>query len=284
MLDFPIVDTHLHLWEPTYLRYPWLDGDPLLNQPYLLPMYDEATKAQPVEKMVFVQCEADFAQFMEEAEWVNGLAEQDPRIAGIVAWAPLENGDSARPALERLAAIPRIKGIRRIIQFEPDPDFCLRPSFIKGIQALAHYNLSFDICINHIQMENTIKLVRQCPDVRFMLDHIAKPDIKNHVLEPWRTHLKTLASMDNVYCKMSGLVVEADHARWKKEDLKPYIDHVIDCFSADRVAFGGDWPVVLQASRWQQWVDTLLWAIQGVSKSELKKLFYDNAVAFYQLT
>jgi len=284
MLDFPIVDAHLHLWNPSYLRYPWLDGDSLLNQPYLLLMYNEATQAQPIEQMVFVQCEADFAQFIEEAEWVVAQAEQDSRIAGIIPWSPLETGDAARTALERLAANPRIKGIRRIIQFEPDPEFCLHPDFVKGVQALSDYGLSFDICINHSQMENTIELVRQCPNVRFMLDHIAKPDIKHHLLDPWRAHLKMLAGFENVSCKMSGLVVEADWHHWTKDDLKPYIDHVIECFGFDRIVFGGDWPVVLRAARWQQWVDTLPWALEGASQDELENLFHDNAIDFYRLT
>jgi len=283
MPDFAIVDTHLHLWDPTHLRYPWLDGNALLNQPYLLADYNAATAAQPIEKMVFVQCEADFAQFMEEADWVSRIAEQDQRIAGIVPWAPLENGDAARPALERLAANPRIKGIRRIIQFEADPDFCLRPGFIEGVRGLADYGLHFEICINHTQMENAITLVKACPNVRFMLDHIAKPDIKHHVMEPWRTHLKTFADMDNVTCKMSGLVVEADWDRWTKADLKPYIDTVIECFGFERLVFGGDWPVVLQAARWQTWLDTLTEILAGVSQAELKQLFHDNAVAFYRL-
>lgn len=283
MLDFPIVDTHLHLWDPGYLRYSWLDGDPLLNKPYLLTQYNEATRSERVEKMVFLQCEVDFSLFEQEATWVAGLARTDPRIAGIVPWAPLENGDAARPALERLKQIPGVKGIRRIIQFEPDINFCLRPDFVKGVQALADYDLSFDICISHIHMENTIKLVRQCPNVRFMLDHIAKPDIKNHNMDPWRSHIKTLASMDNVWCKMSGLVVEADWQHWTYADLKPYIDHVLDSFGFGRVAFGGDWPVVLRAAQLQQWISTLDVATQGASPDERRKLFHDNAVTFYRL-
>ncbi|MHB8624797.1 MAG: amidohydrolase family protein [Aggregatilineales bacterium] len=284
MLDFPIVDTHLHLWDPSRLRYSWLDGDPLLNKSFLLLDYDAATQSERVEKMVFVQCEADFSQFMAEAEWVAELAKHESRIAGIVPWAPLEDGDAARPALERLGQVPLVKGIRRIIQFEPDIDFCLRPGFVKGVQALADYGLSFDICISHIHMENVIKLVRMCPNVHFILDHIGKPDIKNHMLDPWRTHLKTLASIENVWCKMSGLVVEADRDHWTEADLKPYIDHVLACFGYDRVTFGGDWPVVLHAARWNQWVTTLQSAIQGASDDERRKLFHDNAVSFYRLT
>ena len=284
MPSFPIIDTHLHLWDPGYLRYSWLDGNALLNKPYLLADYRKACGAVQVEKMVFLQCEVDFALFREEAAWVTSLAKQDPRIAGIVPWAPLEKGDAARADLEALlAANPLIKGIRRIIQFEPEIDFCLRPDFVKGVQALADYGLSFDICISHIQMANTIKLVAQCPNVQFILDHIGKPDIRQQIFEPWKREIRTLAQFPNVCCKVSGLVTEADHKAWTKEDLKPYIDHVIDSFGFDRVIYGGDWPVAYQATEYPRWVETLEWAVAGCSERELHKLFHDNAQAFYRL-
>lgn len=284
MLNFPIIDTHLHLWDPTKLRYPWLDDIPVLNKSYLLADYDVATGGYPVEKMVFMQCEVDVAQFMDEAMWVAGLAEQEPRIAAIIPWAPLEQGDAARAVLDEYARNPRIKGVRRVIQFEPDIEFCLRPDFVKGVQALADYGMSFDICISHVQLANTIRLVEQCPDVRFMLDHIAKPDIRNHALDPWRDHIKTLAGFENVWCKVSGLVTEADHQQWTPADLKPYIDHVVACFGTERICFGGDWPVVLQAAAWGQWVETLHSALDGVTQAELHRVFRDNAAAFYRLS
>jgi L-fuconolactonase len=284
MIQFPIVDTHLHLWDTNHLRYPWLEDVPLLNKPYLLDDYKRAVEPVQVKKMVFLQCEVDPAQFMAEAEWVAKLAqEQDPRIQGIVPWAPLEKGDAARADLEKLADNPLIKGIRRIIQFEPDIEFCLRPDFVAGVQALADYNLSFDICIAHPQMANTIKMVEQCPKVLFILDHIGKPDIKNQLFEPWKTELRRLAELPNVWCKMSGLVTEADHQNWTPEDLKPYINHVLQCFGFDRVLYGGDWPVAYQATAYPRWVETLAWAVQGSSGHELHKLFHDNAIEFYRL-
>jgi L-fuconolactonase len=284
MIDFPIVDTHLHLWDPGYLRYPWLDEIPLLNKPYLLEEYRRHCGPVQVEQMVFLQCEVDFAQFREEAAWVNGLAEQDQRITGMVPWAPLEQGDGARPALEEFAQNRRIKGVRRIIQFEPDPEFCLRPDFVRGVQSLADYGFSFDICINHRQLANTIKLVAQCPKVAFILDHIGKPDIKHHLLDPWRAEIQTLAGFPNVWCKISGLVTEADHQQWTRDDLKPYIDHVIESFGFDRVMYGGDWPVAYQATEYPRWVETLEWAVQGCSEDELRKLFRENAIQFYRLS
>jgi L-fuconolactonase len=283
MIGFPIIDTHLHLWDPGYLRYPWLDSIPLLNKPYQLDDYNRQCGPVQVEQMVFLQCEADFAQFRAEAAWVTSLAQQDPRLTGIVPWAPLEKGDAARPALEQFTANPLIKGVRRIIQFEPDLEFCLRPEFVRGVQALADYGLSFDICIFHPQLANTIKLVAQCPNVSFILDHIGKPDIKQQVLDPWRQEIKTLAGFPNVWCKISGLVTEADHQQWTKEDLKPYIDQVIDAFGFDRVMYGGDWPVAYQATLYPRWVETLTWAVEGSSELELRQLFRENARAFYRL-
>lgn len=285
MIDFPIIDTHLHLWDPAYLRYPWLDGNPILNKPYLLDDYNRHCGPVQVEKMVFLQCEVDFAQFREEAAWVTELAKEDTRIAGMVPWAPLEKGEAVRADLEALLAEnPLIRGIRRIIQFEPDIEFCLQPDFVRGVQILADYGLSFDICIAHPQLANTIKLVAQCPNVNFILDHIGKPDIKAQLFEPWRSELRTLASFPNVWCKMSGLVTEADHQNWTPADLKPYIDHVLETFGFDRVMYGGDWPVAYQATEYPRWVETLEGAIQGTSEEERRKLFRENAIAFYRLS
>lgn len=283
MLDFPIIDTHVHLWDPGYLRYPWLDGNALLNQPYLLADYQRACGAVQVEQMVFLQCECEFAQFMQEADWVTQLAQVDTRLTGLVPWAPLEKGEAARLDLERLAANPLVKGIRRIIQFEPDPGFCLRPDFVKGVQALPDYGLHFEICIAHPQLANTLKFVAQCPNTQFILDHIGKPDIKQHLMEPWKQELQTLAGFPNVWCKLSGLVTEADHQRWTREDLKPYIDHVVECFGIGRVLYGSDWPVAIQASEYPRWVETLAWALSGCSDAELRQVFHDNARAFYRL-
>jgi L-fuconolactonase len=133
-------------------------------------------------------------------------------------------------------------------------------------------------------MANTIRLVEQCPNVQFILDHIGKPDIKNHVVDPWREEIKLLSGFPNVWCKLSGLVTEADHQKWTKEDLKPYIDHVIECFGFDRVMYGGDWPVAYQATEYPRWVDTLAWAVSGCTEDELRNLFRDNAIMFYKLS
>ena len=283
MIDFPIVDTHLHIWDPEKIRYPWLADVPFLNKPYLIDDYKKACDPIVVEKMIFVQAEADFSLYKEESDWVLSVSKKDPRIKGIVAWAPLEKGTAAEQALSDLAGNPLLKGIRRIIEFEPDLDFCLDSDFIAGLKLLPKYNLKFDICINHKHMANTIRMVEQCPEVTFILDHIGKPDIKNKLLEPWKTQIKQLSRLPNVWCKVSGLVTEADMQNWTREDLKPYIDHVFDCFGFEKTMFGGDWPVAFQATEYPRWVETLDWALTGASSNELKAIFHDNAERFYEV-
>jgi L-fuconolactonase len=283
MINIPVVDTHLHIWDPKHLRYPWLDDIPLLNKAYLIDDYRRACGPVQVEKMVFVQAEADFSLYREEVAWVTEAAASDPGIQGIVAWAPLEKGKAVEPELAELAENPLLRGIRRIIQFEPDIEFCLRPDFIAGVRLLPAYTMTFDICINHTQMANTIKFVEKCPDVFFILDHIGKPDIKHRVMQPWKDELKILSSLENVWCKMSGLVTEADMERWTPDDLLPYIEHVIDCFGFSRTMFGGDWPVAYQATDYPRWVETLERALKGVSETDMKALFHDTGEAFYRL-
>lgn len=283
MPNFPIVDTHLHLWDLGRLRYPWLAGVPALNRHHLVEDFRRACGPVQVAKMVFVQCECDPALSQAEADWVTEIARSEPRIRGIVAQAPLENGDAVRGALARLAANPLVKGVRRLIQSEADDAFCVRPDFVRGVQALAAHGLSFDVCIFHRQLGNAIKLVRQCPEVGFVLDHIGKPDIKAGRLDPWRAELRELAALPNVRCKVSGLVTEADFAAWTPADLRPFIEHTVECFGFDRVMFGGDWPVSTQASDYPRWVATLDDTLRGCSPDELHRLYVRNAEAFYRV-
>ena len=279
-----IVDTHLHLWNPAHFRISWLDHNALLNKTYGLAEYRQHCAGVNVEAMVYIQTEVETPYAILEARWAAACAGEDPRLKGIVPWAPLEYGERVRAFLDSLAEIgKRIKGIRRIIQFEPDPDFCLQPNFVRGVQILPEYGWTFDICIDYTQMTQTIELVRRCPNTTFILDHIGKPNIRNHVLDPWRQQIKTLAGFPNVWCKMSGLVTEADHQHWTRDDLRPYIDHVLACFGFQRTCFGGDWPVAFQAARYEQWLDALLWATSGCSEDELHHLLHDNGVTFYRL-
>ena len=285
MPDGAIIDAHVHLWDPTTFRMPWLDGNNLLNRPYGVPEYREHTAGLPVEAYVYLAVEVRPAYALLEARWAAARAAEDDRLRAIVAWAPLEDGVPCRSYLEALAHIsPRIVGVRRVTQGESDVDFTSRPGFVEAVRMLPAFGLSCDLCIYHRQLPSAINLVRQCPETQFVLDHIAKPDIKGHLLDPWRAEMRELASLPNVSCKISGMVTEADHDRWTPDDLAPYVAHVMEVFGEDRVLFGGDWPVVLNASPYRRWVEALDALTAHLSADARGKLWAENARRFYRMS
>ncbi len=281
-MNLTVIDSHIHFWDPHYLQYDWLAEVPAINTRFLPEDLLVQSTSIDLEKIVFVQCDCLPAQGLEEVQWVTKMAQQEARIQAIVAFAPLEQGEAVREHLGALANYPLVKGVRRLIQSE-GPGFSLQSDFVAGVQSLADFDFSFDICVKHDQLDDVLKLVEQCPQVTFVLDHIGKPDIKAGQLEPWRTQITKLAGFPNVHCKISGLVTEADLDQWSQSDLRPYIDHVIEAFGVDRIMYGGDWPVSLLASTYQAWLETLYWAVEGLSTDDKTKLFYRNAANFYRL-
>jgi L-fuconolactonase len=284
MPNVPIVDAHVHLWDPDRLRLAWIDGNTRLNRRFGPAEYAEHTQGIAIEAMVYLEVDVDPHYALLEPGWVAERAKEDLRIKAIVAHAPVEHGQRARDYLDALvASTPLVRGVRRLLQGERDPEFCLRPDFVSGVQLLAEYGLSFDICIVHPQLAAATELVRRCPQVSFILDHLGKPNIKSQLLDPWRDQLRELAALPNVICKVSGAVTEADLERWTAEDLRPYIEHTLEVFGEDRVAFGGDWPVALMASSYARWVETLDMLTAGLSEDAKRKLWADNARRFYRL-
>lgn len=284
MLDYPIVDAHVHLLDPARLGYAWTRNAPGLR-PKASPA-DLIAAAAPVEieRFVFVEVDVDEGQYLDEAAWVSELAAADPRLGGAVACLPLERGEAIRKDLEKLAALKTVRGVRRLIQNQPDPDFCIRPDFIAGLKLLAPHDLSFDICIFHHHLPNAIRMVEQCPEIRFVLDHIGKPAIKAGELDPWRADLRKLAALPNVHCKISGVSTEADHRNWTRSGITPYVEHALESFGFNRVMFGSDWHVLELAGTYPDWVHIVDEITHGCSPEERRKLFRDNAIAFYRLT
>jgi L-fuconolactonase len=277
------IDAHIHFWQPARLRYDWLVNVPAINRPYEPADLLQAAEGLPLEGIVFVQADCVAADGLREVAWVSELAQEEPRIQGIVAFAPLEQGASAAAYLTELGNYPLVKGVRRLIQDEA-ADFAIQPDFVSGVQLLANFDLPFDLCIRHHQLEATIALVQQCPDVRFVLDHFGKPDIKGHLMEPWATHLAQLAELPHVSCKLSGLVTEAEWQTWTAADLQPYIDHALTVFGPERLMFGGDWPVSELATSYSRWVQTAEAALTHLTEAERDRIFYTNARDFYRLS
>lgn len=279
-----IIDAHVHLWNPDTFDMPWLEDVPTLRRTFGLQQFREQTLRLPIVGMVYVEVGVDPRQALREAYHVVELAQDETRLQAIVAAAPVELGTSLRGHLEALVALsPLVKGVRRNIQDEAEPDFCLHPDFVEGVRLLAEYGLSFDLCIRQWQLRSVVELVRKCPDTRFILDHLGKPDIKQHGLDPWREHLAQLAALPNVWCKVSGLVTEADPRRWTSDDLAPYVAYTLEVFGEDRVVFGGDWPVLLLASSYDRWIETLDSLTRHLSPEATRKFWAENARHFYRL-
>lgn len=281
----PIVDTHVHLWELPQFPRPWLGALPALSRPFGLAEYRDQTAMLPLAGMVFVETDVAPSYALLEAQWAVSLAEAEPRLCGVVAAAPLDDGPQVLPYLEALAALgPLVKGVRRNLQDECDPAFCQRPDFVAGVHLLEAYGFSFDICIRHEQLPAVTALVRECPEVSFVLDHLGKPAIRERQLDPWRDQLAALAALPNVACKLSGLVTEADHQRWLPDDLAPYMAHALAVFGPSRVLFGGDWPVVTLASSYLRWMEAVDALTAHLSPDAQRRLWCDNARHWYRLS
>jgi L-fuconolactonase len=279
-----IIDTHVHLWNPDQFSMPWLADIPRLNRSYGVQDYHEQTQGLPITGMVYVEVGVDPQQALREARHIVELAQREPRLQAIVAAAQVEHGTAVREHLETLVALsPLIKGMRRNIQDEAEPDFCLQPDFVAGVRLLAEYNLSFDLCIKHWQLPSVAELVRRCPETAFILDHLGKPDIKRQLLDSWQSDLRTLAELPNVSCKVSGMVTEADYEGWRPADLEPFINVVLESFGEERVMFGSDWPVALLASSYQRWYETLEALTAHLTVAARRMLWAENAQRFYRI-
>ncbi len=283
MPDFAVVDAHVHFYDPARLSYPWLDGVPGIKGRHLPGDYAAATGTVAVEKLVFVEVDAEEHHRFDEARFVAGLAAGEPRIAGVVASALVERGRVVEEEIEALKAAAPLRGIRRQIQNRAEPGWCLQPGFIEGVRLLAEHGLPFDICIKNSQLTDATELVRRCPEVTFVLDHIAKPSIAAGEWSPWADDLRAIAALPNVVVKLAGVTTEADHGAWTFEAIRPYIDHAIACFGLDRCLFASDWPVMNLSDSFAGWVATLDRVLEGCSEAERRAFYRDNALRVYRL-
>jgi L-fuconolactonase len=275
----PVVDSHVHFWDPGRLSYPWLANLPALLRPYR--PADSVAAAGDLDAVVFVEagCHPDHAE--AELRWVEELAAAWPVLAAVVAQVPLEYGAAASGAVEALAAHRRVTGVRRNVQDEPD-GFMDRPDFVTGVGLLARAGLTFDACVRHHQLAELVRLVDRCPAVTFVLDHLGKPAVKAGAFEPWAARIADLSARPNVYAKLSGLTTEADWNSWRPSQTRPYLDHALQTFGPERCLFGGDWPVATLATPYGRWLDLVRDALAGLSAAQRDAVLGGNAVRVYR--
>lgn len=282
--DFPIIDSHVHLYDTGRLPYSWMADSPKLHRPHLIADFDRDRGSVEVEGIVFAEVAVDAGHHLAEADFVEELAAVDRRLIGNVAHAPLHKGAAVEADLVELKRRRHVCGIRRLIQGEINPAFCLEPDFLTGLRLLPKYDLTFDICVKSWALAYGLELVKRCPEVRFVLDHIGKPDLRNGLREPWWTQIRELARHSNVVVKLSGVITEAHPDHWRASDILPYIVHVIDCFGFERTMFGSDWSVSSLTHEYPAWVAIVDEAVHGASADEKQSLYRGTALRTYGLT
>ncbi len=273
------IDAHQHFWNFDPVRDAWITDDMKVIQKDFLPIdLDPVLAKNGVTGCVAVQAD----QSEEETLFLLELADQYEFIQGVVGWIDLRK-ENVQSRLGAFARFKKLKGFRHVVQAEPDDQFLLGESFCKGIGLLGNYRFTYDILVKPHQLNATIKFVEKFPNQLFVIDHLAKPFIKDKMLGDWKKQMQELGQFENVSCKISGMVTEADWKNWKVLDFKSYIDHVIDSFGTDRVMFGSDWPVCLVAATYEQVCEVVEKNTAHLTQSEKKSLWGLNAKNFYDL-
>ena len=277
--DEMIIDSHHHFWDMGALDYPWMPPPPsVIRQNYMPEDMAPVLESVGVSKTVLVQAH----QSIEEAHWMLDMVESTDFVAGVVAWADLTSPDLGRD-LDSICARPGLVGIRHQVEEEPDETWLAGPDVIEGLKEVARHDVSYDLLVKGPHIKYVPQLADKVPDLRMVVDHIAKPPIAAGVTEPWATGIAAVADIPGVYCKLSGLVTEADHERWTVADLKPYVDHVVEQFGFDRLMWGSDWPVCLLAASYDRVFSAAMEAVGDLTPEQRTGLLSKNATDFYRL-
>jgi L-fuconolactonase len=273
------IDSHQHFWIYNQIEYGWISNEMgFLRDNYLPGQLHTELLSVEFDGSIAVQAR----QSLEETRWILELAEQNNFIKGVIGWV-----DLCSPKVEEQLMLfsqhKKLVGVRHVIHDESDENFMLRKDFLNGIAHLEKFGLTYDILVFPKHLPNTIKFVSQFPEQIFVLDHMAKPLIKDRKISPWKEDIEKLARFENVYCKLSGIVTEADWKNWKREDLIPYLDLVFAAFGPNRLMIGSDWPVCRIAGTYKQVMDVILSYIESYSEMDKNKILGENAVKAYSL-
>lgn len=274
-----VIDSHHHYWQYNPVEYDWIDDSmKIIRTDFLPEKLEQTIREAGIDGVISVHAR----QSVEETDLLIEMAHQNKFMKGVVGWLPLIQND-IETYLEKYSGEKILKGLRHVVQGEADPEFILRNDFNRGISLLKKYSLVYDILIVERQLPNTIRFVDQHPDQIFVLDHIAKPIIRKNELSPWKENIQELAKRENVSCKISGMVTEADFTNWTPEQLQPYFNVVLEAFGPDRLLFGSDWPVCLVATSYKNWADLVRETISTFSETEQAKIMGENALMIYDL-
>jgi L-fuconolactonase len=274
-----MIDAHHHFWKYKAEEYGWIDDTmSVLKQDYLPEDLELELQKTNTSGTVVVQAR----QSMDETRWLLEMASKHSFIKGVVGWLDLRS-PVLEHQLKELASHPKLVGLRHVIHDEPDDDFMLGLDFMKGIAQLEAYELSFDLLLFPRHLTRAVKLVRTFPNQRFVLDHLGKPDIKAGKMESWKNDIATLAGYPNVWCKLSGMVTEADHKQWNYKDMLPYMEVVLNAFGPDWIMLGSDWPVCRLAGEYSEVLKIVLIFLESMDKKDRAKILYQNAIDCYQL-
>ncbi len=274
------IDSHQHFWKASRGDYPWMKPElTVLYRDYYPEDLKPSLEKHQIDKTVLVQA----APTMAETDFLLEIAEKHDFIAGVVGWLDLESRDF--PAmLELYSRRHKLVGIRPMLEDLPDDDWILRPRVLDSLRIVAQLDFPFDFLVHTRHLPHVVKALEEIPGLRAVIDHIAKPEIKAQKMEPWKALIREVAAHQNVHCKFSGMITEADHASWTPDHLRPYIEHVIECFGFERLMYGSDWPVCLLAGSY----DRVIGAVETILEPRLDKtsaqgLFGGNAARFYKL-
>ena len=275
------IDAHHHFWQLSQpFNYDWLNAPALapIKRDYLPEHLAPLLAAAGVQRSIFVQTQHN----LDESRWVLGLAEEYPFLAGVVGWVDLASPDCERQLLE-MRLYPKFVGVRHVTQDEPDDDFIVREDVLRGLAVLERYAVPFDLLFYVKHLRHAATLARRLPALPLVIDHLSKPCVKEQRTDDWLPHLKAAAAFPNVYCKISGLVTEADWKRWTVADLKPYVQTALECFGAERCMYGSDWPVCELAGSYDRVHGALVEALGPISVAERNAIFGGTAARFYRI-
>lgn len=275
-----IIDAHQHFWYYNKKTHAWIDDEmAVIRRDFLPKDLIPVFYNNNIEGCVAVQAD----QTEAETQFLCDLAIDHDFIKGVVGWVDLKSVEIEN-LLEKWSAYEVIKGFRHIVQGEADHNFVLRPPFMNGMKALTKYDFTYDILIFPHQLLAAYELVIKFPNQKFIIDHIAKPYIKDGYYDGWAVMMRQISSIPNVYCKLSGMVTEACYQSWTAEQINPYIDHVLECFGPDRIVYGSDWPVCLVAGSYKEVLDLVRNRIARLSQDEQERIMALNVIDFYNLT